>query len=53
MCRFKQLYLDNHSELDTCLYELLFLTMTDTITYQNIDLSSRITLYSGTALYFF
>jgi len=39
MCRFKELYLDNHSELDTCLYEL-FLTTADIITYQNIDLSS-------------
>ena len=40
ICRFKQLYLDNHSQLDTCSYELLFLTVTGTIISQNIDLSS-------------
>ena len=43
--RFKQLYLDNHSDLDTCSYELSCLTMTDTITSQNNDFSSWITLY--------
>jgi len=30
-----------------------FLTMADIVTYQNIDFSSWITLYSGTALFFF
>jgi hypothetical protein len=41
ICRFKQLYLSNHSELDTCSYELFFLTMTS----QTIDSSSWITLF--------
>jgi hypothetical protein len=38
VCRCKQLYLNTRSELDTCSYEL-FLTMTDTMTSQNIDFS--------------
>jgi hypothetical protein len=39
-CRFKQLHLGNHSELATCSREFMFLTMADTLTCQNIDLSS-------------
>jgi hypothetical protein len=47
-CIFKQLYLGDHSELDTCSYVLLFsLKMTDTVTSNNIVLSSWITLYSA------
>jgi len=38
-CRFKQIYLGNLSELYLCSYEL-FLTMTDSITSQNIKFSS-------------
>jgi hypothetical protein len=34
----KQLYLGNHSKIDTCLYKLCFLAKTDTITSKNIDL---------------
>jgi hypothetical protein len=43
--RFKQLYVGNHSEIDTCVYENFFLTMPDTVTSHNTDLSSWITLY--------
>ena len=43
--RFKQLFLGNHSEFDRCSYKLFLLIMTDTVTSQNIDLSSWITLY--------
>ena len=45
MIGFKQLYLSNHSELVTCIYELSFPTMTNTITSHNIDHSHWITLY--------
>ena len=38
-CNVAKLYLDNHSELGTCLYELFFLTMTNSITPQNNNLS--------------
>jgi len=44
--RFKQLCLDTHSELDTCSYEPLFLTKTDTNTSKSIDISSLTTLYT-------
>jgi hypothetical protein len=44
--RSKQLYLGNLSEIHTCPHKLFFLTITVTITSQNIALSSRITLYS-------
>jgi len=43
--RFKQLYLGNHSEVDTSSYELFFFTMSDNITSQNYDLSTSVTLY--------
>ena len=43
--RLKPFYLGNHSELDTCLYDLFFITMTDTIPSQNMNVSSWITLY--------
>jgi hypothetical protein len=36
ICRFKQPYHVNHSELDRRSYKLLFLTMTDTITSQKV-----------------
>jgi len=39
------LYLGKHSELDAHFHIKVFLTLTDNITSQNIDLSSRITLY--------
>jgi len=41
--RFKHLYFGNHSELDTCSYELLLL-MTDTITFKKYWLSSWLAL---------
>jgi hypothetical protein len=44
--KFKQLCLDTHSVLDTCSYEPLFLTKTDTNTSKIIDLSSLTTLYT-------
>jgi len=37
--RLKQLYLGNHPKIDTCLYKLCFLGMTDIITSKNVDLS--------------
>lgn len=43
--RFQKAYEDNSSELNTNSYALFFLTITDTITSYNTDLSSRITLY--------
>jgi hypothetical protein len=42
---FKWLYLGNRSEQDTCSYKIFLLRMTDTMTSQNIDLSSWDTLY--------
>jgi hypothetical protein len=42
--KFKQFYLGNHSELDTFLWTFL-LTVANTVTSQNIDLSLWITLY--------
>jgi hypothetical protein len=42
-CAFKQLYLGNHSEQDTSSYKIC-LRMADTMTSQNIDLSSWDTL---------
>jgi hypothetical protein len=40
--RFKYLFLGNYSKLDTFSYQILKITMTDTI-----DLSSKITLYNS------
>jgi len=37
---FKQLHLGNHSELATCSSEFMFLTIADTLTCQNNELSS-------------
>ena len=42
----KWLYLGNHSEKDTCSYKVFLLRMTDTMTSQNIELSSWYILYS-------
>ena len=49
ICGFKQLYTGNHSEMNTCSYEIFF-TMSDTITSQNIDISSWITPYNEKGL---
>ena len=43
--RFQQPYLGYRSEIDTRLYELSLLTMTITVTSQNIGISCWITLY--------
>jgi uncharacterized cupin superfamily protein len=42
----KWLYLGNRSEKDTYSYKVFLLRMTDTMTSQNIVLSSRDTLYN-------
>jgi len=42
--RFKKLYFDNHSKLDTCSHELFYVTITTTITLKNTGLFSLITL---------
>jgi hypothetical protein len=43
--RFNDLYFGDHSKLDTCSYEIFFLTMTEILASQNIRIFSRITLY--------
>jgi len=43
--RFTQLYLGNHSQLDNIDMIFFSLTVIDTVPFQNIDLSSWITLY--------
>ena len=43
--RFTQLYLGNHSQLDNIDMIFFSLTVIDTVPFQNIDRSSRITLY--------
>jgi hypothetical protein len=43
----KYFYLGNRSEWDTCTYIIFLLRMTGTMTFQNIDPSSRDTLYTG------
>jgi len=40
ICTFKQFYFINQSELDACLYELLFLIMTNGIPSQTTDIDS-------------
>jgi len=44
VCRIKQLYLRNHSQLNRRSYELSFLTMTDIISSQSIYFFSFIIL---------
>ena len=40
ICPFKQLYVGTHSTLDTCSYKIFLNTITDSFTFQTVDLSS-------------